>query len=162
MSARIAAWPADSPLPIAELRCSLGQSGELESETAAILEMEGVRSEEFEGAVLACLPKTPWRIGAEDEKGRRDFRCGEGWEGWERAAVSIHSKFLLTRFTYRPETAPLSAPSPPTHTGPTASAASTWMTYLHFPHNPYPLAYLPHTYPGPIASSASTRPPPRI
>lgn len=34
-----------------EIRASLGQAGEIESETAAILEQEGVRCEEFEPEV---------------------------------------------------------------------------------------------------------------
>ena len=41
MSARIVEWPPGADSPIVELRSSLGQAGEVESETAAILEMEG-------------------------------------------------------------------------------------------------------------------------
>lgn len=45
MSARIASWPADCSRPIVELRHSLGQAGQIETETAAILEMEGIINE---------------------------------------------------------------------------------------------------------------------
>ena len=40
MSARIADWPVGSACPLVELRASLGQTGEIESETAAIIEMQ--------------------------------------------------------------------------------------------------------------------------
>jgi len=73
MSARVVDWPVNSPSPVVELRASLGQAGEIESETAAILEMEGVRAEPFSPEVLACLPRG-WSISEEDVKERRDFR----------------------------------------------------------------------------------------
>ena len=50
-------------------------STQVESETAAILEMEGVRCADFEAEVLACLPPTPWNVGPQHEEGRADFRC---------------------------------------------------------------------------------------
>lgn len=74
MSARVSEWPADSPEPVVSLRGSLGQAGEIETETAAILEMEGVRHEPFSDEVLACLPATPWAVAEQDLKQRRDFR----------------------------------------------------------------------------------------
>lgn len=43
MSARITSWPEGSAYPHVMLRKSLGQAGEIESETAAILEMETIR-----------------------------------------------------------------------------------------------------------------------
>lgn len=50
------------------------QAGEVESETAAILEMEGIRFSPFDQDVIDCLPATPWRVGPEHEEGRADFR----------------------------------------------------------------------------------------
>ncbi|KAG2425885.1 hypothetical protein HYH02_014948 [Chlamydomonas schloesseri] len=74
MSARIAEWSSSHHQPAVTLRASLGQAGEIESETAALLEMEGIRSGDFEPDVLACLPPTPWRITEADIASRRDFR----------------------------------------------------------------------------------------
>ncbi|GLI69509.1 hypothetical protein VaNZ11_014144 [Volvox africanus] len=67
-------WNPNSLHPVATLRASLGQAGEIESETAAILEAEAIRSGEFESDVLACLPPLPWRISEQDLVGRKDFR----------------------------------------------------------------------------------------
>ncbi|GIL48122.1 hypothetical protein Vafri_4822 [Volvox africanus] len=67
-------WNPNSLHPVATLRASLGQAGEIESETAAILEAEAIRSGEFEADVLACLPPLPWRISEQDLEGRKDFR----------------------------------------------------------------------------------------
>lgn len=53
------------------------QAGEIESETAAILEMEDIRGREgggWEPEVLACLPPLPWSIAPEELAKRRDFR----------------------------------------------------------------------------------------
>eukprot|EP00198_Chlamydomonas_reinhardtii_P003968 XP_001693304.1 3'-5' exoribonuclease [Chlamydomonas reinhardtii] len=74
MSARIAEWSSSHTQPAVTLRASLGQAGEIESETAALLEMEGIRSGDFEPDVLACLPPTPWRITEQDIAARRDYR----------------------------------------------------------------------------------------
>jgi DIS3-like exonuclease 2 len=74
MSARISDWPSSSSHPIVQLRHSLGQAGEIESETAAILEMEGIRADDFSEEVLACLPPTPWSISDEELAARRDYR----------------------------------------------------------------------------------------
>lgn len=43
MSARITSWADNCAYPTIMLRKSLGQAGEIESETAAILEMENIR-----------------------------------------------------------------------------------------------------------------------
>ncbi|MEW5299114.1 MAG: hypothetical protein WDW36_002160 [Sanguina aurantia] len=74
MCACLVEWLASSSRPTVSLRHSLGQTGQIESETAAILEMEGIRNVEFSPAVLQCLPAVPWVISEEDMKGRRDFR----------------------------------------------------------------------------------------
>ena len=50
-------------------------AGELEAETAALLEMEKVSDVDFTPAVLACLPKEDeaWSISAQERAHRRDF-----------------------------------------------------------------------------------------
>lgn len=50
-------------------------AGELEAETAALLEMEKVSDVDFTPAVLACLPKEDeaWSISPEERSHRRDF-----------------------------------------------------------------------------------------
>ena len=61
----------------------LFQAGEIESETAAILEQEGVRRADFSLEVLSCLPSLPWSVKEEDLEGggeggrppRADFRA---------------------------------------------------------------------------------------
>jgi len=51
------------------------QAGEIESESAAILEAEGIRCGDFPPEVEACLPPTPWvGIQEQDLEHRRDFR----------------------------------------------------------------------------------------
>lgn len=67
-------WAAGSVYPLAEVRSALGQAGELEAETLALLEMEAVSSADFSPEVLACLPQDlPWSISAQDRTYRRDF-----------------------------------------------------------------------------------------
>ena len=50
-------------------------AGELEAETAALLEMEKVSDVDFTPAVLACLPKEDeaWSISPQERAQRRDF-----------------------------------------------------------------------------------------
>ncbi|GLC40378.1 hypothetical protein PLESTM_001055900, partial [Pleodorina starrii] len=74
VSGLIREWPSHSTVPLAALRLSLGQAGEIESETAAILAAEAIRSGEFGREVLDCLPQLPWRVGERELQGRRDFR----------------------------------------------------------------------------------------
>lgn len=51
------------------------RAGELEAETAALLEMEKVSDVDFTPAVLACLPKEDeaWSISPQERAHRRDF-----------------------------------------------------------------------------------------
>eukprot|EP00200_Dunaliella_tertiolecta_P013933 CAMPEP_0202393696 /NCGR_PEP_ID=MMETSP1127-20130417/93044_1 /ASSEMBLY_ACC=CAM_ASM_000462 /TAXON_ID=3047 /ORGANISM="Dunaliella tertiolecta, Strain CCMP1320" /LENGTH=1176 /DNA_ID=CAMNT_0048996285 /DNA_START=55 /DNA_END=3585 /DNA_ORIENTATION=+ len=75
ISARIVSWGVNNDAPLVELRQGLGQAGEIETETAAILEIEGIRRDDFSSEVEACLPPTPWiGITPEDLQFRRDFR----------------------------------------------------------------------------------------
>ncbi|KAI3425159.1 hypothetical protein D9Q98_008930 [Chlorella vulgaris] len=75
VNARVTAWDAGYPFPLAQVRSSLGQAGDLASETAALLSMEQVvDDDQFSPEVLACLPPTPWSISDEEVGRRRDFR----------------------------------------------------------------------------------------
>ncbi|KAL4856961.1 DIS3-like exonuclease 2 [Chlorella vulgaris] len=75
VNARVTAWEAGYPFPLAQVRSSLGQAGDLASETAALLSMEQVvDDDQFSPEVLACLPPTPWTISDEEVGRRRDFR----------------------------------------------------------------------------------------
>eukprot|EP00884_Botryococcus_braunii_P005406 jgi/Botrbrau1/14867/Bobra.0298s0001.1 len=74
VSGVMVAWPSSSPLPQVSLRQSLGQSGEIEPETRAILEQCGIVEEPFSPEVLACLPETPWSIPAQELASRLDLR----------------------------------------------------------------------------------------
>ncbi|KAL4419743.1 hypothetical protein ABPG75_006841, partial [Micractinium tetrahymenae] len=75
VSARVASWEACFPFPQAQVRASIGQAGDLATETAALLSMEQVKDDDqFSPEVLACLPPTPWTICEEELAKRRDFR----------------------------------------------------------------------------------------
>ncbi|KAL0046957.1 hypothetical protein WJX82_002966 [Trebouxia sp. C0006] len=74
VSGMMTTWAAGSTYPVAEVRSALGQAGELEAETLALLEMEAVSSADFSPEVLACLPQDlPWSISPQDRTYRRDF-----------------------------------------------------------------------------------------
>ncbi|KAL6768182.1 RNB1 [Auxenochlorella protothecoides x Auxenochlorella symbiontica] len=75
VSGRVLQWKDGMECPTAEVRGSLGQAGDLLSETAACLASEGItQGDSFDSKVMACLPQTPWRIGEEECVGRRDLR----------------------------------------------------------------------------------------
>uniref|UniRef100_A0A061SEE0 Dis3-like exonuclease 2 n=1 Tax=Tetraselmis sp. GSL018 TaxID=582737 RepID=A0A061SEE0_9CHLO len=74
VSARIAKWSAGSLQPLAQIRESIGQAGEIESETAAILAAEGIVEADFPQDALDCLPAIPWSISEDELAKRRDFR----------------------------------------------------------------------------------------
>jgi hypothetical protein len=58
MSAVITEWSSSYAHPAVTLRHSLGQAGEIEPETAALLEMEGIRNAQFSAEVgLARGPR---------------------------------------------------------------------------------------------------------
>ncbi|XP_030629597.1 DIS3-like exonuclease 2 [Chanos chanos] len=72
---RITHWPADSNFAEGRLAKSLGQAGEIEPETEAILTEYDVDFSEFSEEVLACLPQAlPWTIPPEELSKRRDLR----------------------------------------------------------------------------------------
>ncbi|XP_063965858.1 DIS3-like exonuclease 2 [Lytechinus pictus] len=68
-------WPSTSPFAKGHLTSSIGQAGEVEAETTAMLIEHGINSSEFSAEVLEDLPKErPWRIPAEELTQRRDLR----------------------------------------------------------------------------------------
>ncbi|KAK9829114.1 hypothetical protein WJX72_003965 [[Myrmecia] bisecta] len=67
-------WDANQMFPSAEVRASLGQAGDIETETKAILAMESVSEADFTEEVLGCLPTTPWSISNEELAKRKDLR----------------------------------------------------------------------------------------
>lgn len=74
VAASIEVWRPESYLPLAIVKHSLGQGGEIEAQTAAILFEHAVHSADFPPEALACLPKVPWKIPVEEFKVRRDMR----------------------------------------------------------------------------------------
>ena len=52
----------------------VGESGNLEAETLALLLEHGVDYQPFPGSVLENLPSLPWSIPADELAKRRDFR----------------------------------------------------------------------------------------
>lgn len=72
---RIVDWPADNNFAQGMLAKSLGQAGEIEPETEAILIEYDVDFSEFTDEVLDCLPKNlPWCIPPEEIRKRKDLR----------------------------------------------------------------------------------------
>jgi len=69
-------WPAHSPLPYAQVRgAPVGEAGDVEAGTAAILAAEGIRDAPFPPRALACLPAQPWSVTPEELASRRDLRA---------------------------------------------------------------------------------------
>eukprot|EP00879_Flechtneria_rotunda_P015976 GHRR01016709.1.p1 GENE.GHRR01016709.1~~GHRR01016709.1.p1 ORF type:complete len:971 (+),score=396.72 GHRR01016709.1:730-3642(+) len=73
VACRITDWPASSPLPLVEVRQSLGPSGDIDAGTAALLTAEGVKDQDFPLEVYACLPKVPWSMPPAEVATRADF-----------------------------------------------------------------------------------------
>nr|CAG4650070.1 EOG090X047D [Sida crystallina] len=71
--AQIVSWD-DVIHPLGSLSYCVGESGDLESETIALLLEHSVDYSPFSAEVLADLPQLPWTIPAEELKKRRDFR----------------------------------------------------------------------------------------
>ncbi|XP_041377898.1 DIS3-like exonuclease 2 [Gigantopelta aegis] len=73
--ARISDWKENSAYANGHLSRSLGEAGQIEPETEALLIENDVDYSEFSDKVLACLPsETPWVIPQEEYQTRRDFR----------------------------------------------------------------------------------------
>ena len=73
-TATLSKWAASSRHPFGRLGGPLGQIGELEVESKALLVDNDVRTEPFSDAVIACLPATPWKIPDEELAKRWDLR----------------------------------------------------------------------------------------
>ncbi|KAL6491341.1 hypothetical protein MHYP_G00016860 [Metynnis hypsauchen] len=72
---RITHWPYDNIFAEGRLAKSLGQAGEIEPETEAILTEYDIDFSEFSEEALACLPQNlPWTIPAKEFTKRRDLR----------------------------------------------------------------------------------------
>lgn len=74
VAASIDLWRADCFLPQAVVKHSLGQSGEIEAQTAAILFEYDIHTSNFPPESLSCLPKVPWKIPTQEFQVRRDLR----------------------------------------------------------------------------------------
>jgi exoribonuclease R len=74
VAARIDCWKAQHYQPLATVRQSLGQAGEIETETAAIMFMHNIHGPDFPEEALECLPATPWTIPKDEIARRRDLR----------------------------------------------------------------------------------------
>ncbi|KAK7093416.1 hypothetical protein V1264_007176 [Littorina saxatilis] len=73
--ARITDWNESSKLPKGQLARSLGEAGQVEPETEALLIENDVDCSEFSDEVLECLPQDlPWTIPAKELEWRRDLR----------------------------------------------------------------------------------------
>lgn len=74
VAARLDCWKAQHYQPLAVVRQSLGQAGEIETETAAIMFMYKIHGPDFPPEALECLPPTPWGIPPDELARRRDLR----------------------------------------------------------------------------------------
>eukprot|EP00192_Tetraselmis_astigmatica_P002303 CAMPEP_0117691284 /NCGR_PEP_ID=MMETSP0804-20121206/25625_1 /TAXON_ID=1074897 /ORGANISM="Tetraselmis astigmatica, Strain CCMP880" /LENGTH=998 /DNA_ID=CAMNT_0005504481 /DNA_START=114 /DNA_END=3110 /DNA_ORIENTATION=- len=74
VSARVVEWTASNLYPLAQVRESIGQAGEIETETAAVLAAEGIVETGFSQDVIDCLPSSPWEVPKEELARRRDLR----------------------------------------------------------------------------------------
>ncbi|CAM6089525.1 unnamed protein product [Calypogeia fissa] len=72
--AHVEGWKADSALPRATVKQTLGPGGTIEAQTEAILCENAIHGIEFPEPALACLPEVPWKIPDQEVKKRRDFR----------------------------------------------------------------------------------------
>jgi len=77
-AARIVDWPLHSKYPVGTLVTHMGNMGDTDVETAAILVDNGVRDEPFSDSVLSCLPEvhdgTQWHVDSDEVQRRRDLR----------------------------------------------------------------------------------------
>jgi DIS3-like exonuclease 2 len=73
LAARVVGWQADSHFPVAVVKQSLGQGGELEAQQRAILLEHAISSGKFSPASLACLPELPWKIPVSEMKRRKNL-----------------------------------------------------------------------------------------
>jgi len=74
VGARLDRWEVNSWLPFAVVRASMGQAGEIDSETACIAFEYDLPPDDFKIEVLNCLPPTPWIIPDEERAVRRPLQ----------------------------------------------------------------------------------------
>ncbi|CAG8723943.1 8597_t:CDS:10, partial [Dentiscutata erythropus] len=67
-------WPITSLHPFGTLVTQIGEIGNIEVETEALLKDNNVSSEEFNENVIKCLPSIPWTIPEKEFEIRRDLR----------------------------------------------------------------------------------------
>ncbi|CAG8785044.1 17185_t:CDS:2, partial [Acaulospora morrowiae] len=67
-------WPITSLHPFGTLVNQLGEIGNVEVETEALLKDNNVSSEEFSENITKCLPVIPWTIPEKEIETRRDLR----------------------------------------------------------------------------------------
>lgn len=74
--AKITEWKVQYPFPTAQVVKAIGMSGEIETESRAILEAENIHQDQddFPPEAMECLPKTPWHLDEEEIGKRRDLR----------------------------------------------------------------------------------------
>ncbi|KNC75314.1 hypothetical protein SARC_12158 [Sphaeroforma arctica JP610] len=73
-SAKIREWHKKSMMAIGELGENLGENGDVDAETKALLVQYAVETAPFSDEAIACLPPTPWSIPAEEYETRTDLR----------------------------------------------------------------------------------------
>ncbi|CAH1763561.1 8137_t:CDS:10 [Entrophospora sp. SA101] len=67
-------WPITSLHPFGTLVTQIGEIGNIDVETQALIRDNNISTEEFNENVLKCLPQTPWTIPEEEIEMRRDLR----------------------------------------------------------------------------------------
>jgi DIS3-like exonuclease 2 len=73
LAARVDGWRTDSYFPVAVIKQTLGQGGELDAQQKAILHEHAISSGNFSTGALACLPKVPWKIPVSEMKRRKNL-----------------------------------------------------------------------------------------
>jgi protein SSD1 len=72
--AAVKRWPITSLHPFGTLVEELGQIGDIEAETNALLKDANVATEEFAESAVKCIPPAPWTIPDRELEVRKDFR----------------------------------------------------------------------------------------
>ncbi|CAH1759149.1 3396_t:CDS:10 [Entrophospora sp. SA101] len=67
-------WPITSLHPFGTLVSQLGEIGDIDVETQALIRDNNISTEEFNENVLKCLPQVPWTIPEKEIELRRDLR----------------------------------------------------------------------------------------
>eukprot|EP00124_Ichthyophonus_hoferi_P001831 Ihof_evm1s108 gene=Ihof_evmTU1s108 len=73
-SATITQWRSNSPLALGKISNEIGDAGDIEAETKAIVEEFDIPVQPWSQEILDELPKMPWTIPEEEIANRRDLR----------------------------------------------------------------------------------------